>query len=44
LRIDHLLINPFVAARLKDAGVCREVRGWEKSSDHAPTWIACELT
>jgi exodeoxyribonuclease-3 len=39
LRIDHLLINPFVAARLVGAGVDREVRGWEKSSDHAPTWI-----
>jgi exodeoxyribonuclease-3 len=39
LRIDHLLVNPFVAARLKRAGVDREVRAWEKSSDHAPTWI-----
>jgi exodeoxyribonuclease-3 len=39
LRIDHLLLNPFVAGRLLDAGVDRDVRGWEKSSDHAPTWI-----
>jgi exodeoxyribonuclease-3 len=39
LRIDHLLINPGVAARLRGAGVDREVRGWDKSSDHAPTWI-----
>lgn len=39
LRIDHLLIAPSVAKRLKDAGVDRHVRGWEKSSDHAPTWI-----
>jgi exodeoxyribonuclease-3 len=39
LRIDHLLISPALAARLKAAGVDREVRGWEKTSDHAPTWI-----
>ena len=39
LRIDHLLLSPSVAGRLIDAGVDREVRGWEKSSDHAPTWV-----
>lgn len=39
LRIDHLLLAPSVAKCLKDAGVDRHVRGWEKSSDHAPTWI-----
>jgi exodeoxyribonuclease III len=39
LRIDHLLLSPQVAGRLVAAGVDREVRGWEKASDHAPTWI-----
>jgi exodeoxyribonuclease-3 len=39
LRIDHLLLNPALAGRLVDAGVDRNVRGWEKSSDHAPTWV-----
>jgi exodeoxyribonuclease-3 len=39
LRIDHFLLNPVVAKRLVAAGVDREVRGWEKSSDHAPVWI-----
>ena len=39
LRIDHFLLNPAVAKRLTAAGVDREVRGWEKSSDHAPVWI-----
>lgn len=39
LRIDHFLLNPVVAKRLQKAGVDRHVRGWEKSSDHAPTWI-----
>jgi exodeoxyribonuclease-3 len=39
LRIDHLLLSPSIASRLVAAGVDREVRGWEKASDHAPTWI-----
>ena len=39
LRIDHLLLSPAVAKRLKAAGVDRDVRGWEKASDHAPVWI-----
>ena len=39
IRIDHFLLNPPAAEMLASAGVEREVRGWEKSSDHAPTWI-----
>ena len=39
LRIDHLLFSPSISGRLVSAGVDREVRGWEKASDHAPTWI-----
>ncbi len=39
LRIDHLLLSPQLAPRLKAAGVDRDVRGWEKTSDHAPAWI-----
>ena len=39
LRIDHLLLSPVLAPRLKDAGVDRDVRGWDHSSDHAPVWI-----
>jgi exodeoxyribonuclease III len=39
LRIDHLLLNGAAASRLKSAGVDSFVRGWEKTSDHAPTWI-----
>ena len=39
MRIDHLLLSPSIAPRLKAAGVDREVRGWPKASDHAPTWI-----
>jgi exodeoxyribonuclease-3 len=39
LRIDHLLLNPALAQRLRKAAVDRHVRGWEKTSDHAPTWV-----
>ncbi len=39
LRIDHLLLSPDLTARLTGAGVERRVRGWEKTSDHAPVWI-----
>ncbi|GLK56697.1 exodeoxyribonuclease-3 [Methylopila capsulata] len=39
LRLDHLLLSPAVAGRLTEAGVDREVRGWEHASDHAPAWI-----
>jgi exodeoxyribonuclease-3 len=39
LRIDHLLLNKAAAPKLLDAGVDRWVRGLEKPSDHAPTWI-----
>jgi exodeoxyribonuclease-3 len=42
LRIDHFLLSPKIKSRLKAAGVDKEVRGWEKTSDHAPVWI--ELT
>jgi exodeoxyribonuclease III len=39
LRIDHLLLSPSLAPHLKAAGVDRDVRGREKPSDHAPTWV-----
>jgi exodeoxyribonuclease-3 len=43
LRIDHLLLSPALAGVLKAAGVDRDVRGREKPSDHAPTWIELDL-
>ncbi|WP_118973973.1 exodeoxyribonuclease III [Taibaiella koreensis] len=42
LRIDHFLLSPSIAGKLKTAGVDRHVRGWEKSSDHGPVWIEVE--
>lgn len=43
LRIDHFLLSPELNKRLKHAGVNHEVRGWDKSSDHAPTWMEIEV-
>jgi len=39
LRIDHFLLSPHLADRLKAGAVDHNVRGWEKSSDHCPVWI-----
>jgi len=43
IRIDHLLLSPSLAPKLKAAGVDRTPRGWEKSSDHAPAWVELEI-
>jgi exodeoxyribonuclease-3 len=42
LRIDHFLLSPDLAKKLKSAGVDRFARAWEKTSDHAPVWIEIE--
>ena len=39
LRLDHFLLSPHLSRRLVAAGIDRHVRGWEKTSDHAPAWI-----
>lgn len=39
LRIDHFLLSPHLKNKLQAAGVDKDVRGWEKTSDHAPVWI-----
>lgn len=39
LRIDHLLLNPAAAERLRKAGVDRAARAESGASDHAPVWI-----
>ena len=41
LRIDHLLLSPQAADRLKTCVIDQKVRGWEKPSDHVP--VLCEL-
>lgn len=39
LRIDHFILSPKLKSKLKKAEVEKHVRGWEKTSDHAPVWI-----
>lgn len=43
LRIDHLLLSPSLKGALAAAGVDRDVRGREKPSDHAPTWVELDV-
>jgi len=42
LRLDHFLLNGQLSSRLKTAGVDKEVRAWDHSSDHAPVWITID--
>jgi exodeoxyribonuclease-3 len=42
IRIDHALLSPSLAEKLKAAGVDRTPRGWEKTSDHGPMWVEVE--
>lgn len=39
LRIDHFLVNKPAKKSLINSGVDTHVRGWKKTSDHAPVWI-----
>lgn len=39
MRIDHFLLSSHFDKRLLAGGVDLSVRGWVKSSDHAPVWI-----
>ena len=43
LRIDHLLLNRELSARLVDANVDKAVRARAGASDHAPTWIEVSM-
>ncbi|SHF99449.1 exodeoxyribonuclease III [Chryseobacterium sp. OV279] len=42
IRLDHILLSPYLHSGLKSGGVDSHVRGWTKSSDHAPVWIQLE--
>ena len=39
--IDHLLLSPRAADRLRSSGIDKALRGQEKASDHTPVW--CEI-
>ncbi|MCD9856695.1 exodeoxyribonuclease III [Epilithonimonas sp. JDS] len=44
IRLDHILLSPYLKSSLIHGGVDKEVRGWEKRSDHAPVWIELDRT
>ena len=43
LRLDHILLGPILARRLKAAGVDRAERGRDGASDHAPVWVELQV-
>jgi exodeoxyribonuclease-3 len=43
IRIDHLLLSPQAADRLRQAHVDRFTRAWEKPSDHVPVWVTLDF-
>ena len=43
IRIDHLMLSPEAADRLRSAFVEKHVRAWEKPSDHVPTAVVLSL-
>jgi len=36
IRIDHLMLSPQAADRLEEVTIHKDVRGWDKPSDHVP--------
>jgi len=43
IRIDHLLLGPQAADRLRGAGIAADLRGREKPSDHVPVWAEIDI-
>ncbi len=43
IRIDHALLSPQAADRLKSCVIHRDVRGWDKPSDHVPIVVDLDL-
>ena len=41
IRIDHLMLSPQAADKLKTCAIDKHTRAWDKPSDHVPIW--CEL-
>ena len=42
VRIDHILLSPLAADKLKDCWVEHDMREGDKPSDHAPIWITVD--
>lgn len=43
IRIDHALLSPQAADRLAGVSIHRDVRGWDKPSDHVPLVVELDL-
>jgi exodeoxyribonuclease-3 len=43
IRIDHFLLTPQAADRLRDCRIDRYMRGRERPSDHVPIWVDLEI-
>jgi len=43
IRIDHILLSPQAADRLKAVEIHKDVRGWDKPSDHVPVSVELNL-
>jgi len=43
IRIDHALLSPQAADRLRGVSIHRDVRSWDKPSDHVPLVIELDL-
>jgi len=43
IRIDHLLLSPQAADRLKTCSIDKRTRAWEKPSDHVPVVVELSL-
>lgn len=39
IRIDHILLSAHAADRFDRVGIDKDVRAWEKPSDHVPVWV-----
>lgn len=39
IRIDHLLLTPQAADLMLDCGIDKDIRGYDKPSDHVPVWV-----
>ncbi|MEM1360259.1 MAG: exodeoxyribonuclease III [Pseudomonadota bacterium] len=42
-RLDHIWASPDLAGKAHSSRILREVRGWEKPSDHAPVFASFDL-
>jgi exodeoxyribonuclease-3 len=43
IRIDHLLVSPQAADRVKTVSIRKDVRGWDKPSDHVPVVLDLDI-